>query len=1052
MLPPSLLLPLARADDQLHALDIVETGSSTTTPDGRTFEQLNQEDHFRIDISKLPPDEGYLDALTPPLMRWNSSRQEAEVTRLDPESRYLTLLRRTAIEEALKARGMLSLLIGGNSGIRDYLRTSEKTGAQYLKEAICRLDPEHRVCSLASSQAIRELSFALPCETKALFNLFDDNCPDPRFDPAWGGHQAMMAPTRNRSPLRDQAMDDARLFRGKFESIRRIEAYLQRPLPASTDYQPGMESAQKLRDKVLGTLIYHSLQLIELKRLERFIKEDLVRDAATENLAGVEGANFTLEQEKIQKIVQQKFGPQLDRIAIAHNTILSQVPFLAVRVGDRPFFEFIYCFLQGRSNVASAQAGTQYCGEGVGFPDFYLPMITTSANQMIRDSETIELPNSFRGRFRALIEELESEGYQNLERRIMSHSGWALKKLLTESLAANTVSLAALSNTSRRFVTTTGAGQLDHCRQVGRHCRMLENLARHDLLHEQTKRRFGTFLNADFFPAHSDSLNGMDAVRAPILNALQRADASQDRVRDYVDYFLWGVIAVEVAVTFGMGASVSTPLQMGVRYSMTTASMANLAVAYANFDQSMTEERYLSAMFRGIPGTIGPDEMSNAEEMTANDMIQFHSSLMVAVSDFMVLDRIFRATGLVARGAARLVFRTPGVKQWTLQALQKSAALAERGGIIRPILTNRAIQMLEGLSVFGPNFVKAVPANLAIERMAVLEGRSAAWIRARLGERFGEWFSALARAPNAAMEALARRMHNSLLSDAAVTAGEAAWYRRGLKGWLNRLMGRTMAESIRRGAGLANDVPLDYVVTVPWLRDFMRTEVQSAGLMTLVNVYQRSQAGTLSQTQPQVAADLGMDLALMFFVVMRSPSRVDRISRVSARDLAPGRPSLYIAHPYARSATMLTPIIAMSSVVGAASTIALNDDKIDTPEKWERYLRQSRNRMLFDVGYISLITPHRSNMRESVYEEFQNANALGRLAINGYYAFDFTVLAYPLYIYGRDALGLDHLPPQVRSLLGDGKVFLSVRAPGATDPNDALLPTASSVLARFALQ
>jgi hypothetical protein len=219
-----------------------------------------------------------------------------------------------------------------------------------------------------------------------------------------------------------------------------------------------------------------------------------------------------------------------------------------------------------------------------------------------------------------------------------------------------------------------------------------------------------------------------------------------------------------------------------------------------------------------------------------------------------------------------------------------------------------------------------------------------------------------------------------------------------------------------------------------------------------MNVYQRSQAGTLAETTPQIAADAGMDLALMFFIIMRSPSRVDSISRLQPRDLAPGRAPIYVAHPFVRTATMLTPILALSSAVGQGTTLAFEDDSIDSIEEWERFFRQSRNRIYFDVANVSLFSPSRSVGRESVYEEFKDANVLGRMAVNGYYGFDFTVLCYPAYIYGRDALGLDRLPESMKAFLGDGKVFMTVRTPTSPDVDNALLPSTATVLARFELE
>ena len=227
----------------------------------------------------------------------------------------------------------------------------------------------------------------------------------------------------------------------------------------------------------------------------------------------------------------------------------------------------------------------------------------------------------------------------------------------------------------------------------------------------------------------------------------------------------------------------------------------------------------------------------------------------------------------------------------------------------------------------------------------------------------------------------------------------------------------------------------------------------------MVNVYQRYSAGTLADTTPQVAADAVMDLAIMFVVIMRSPTNLGRAARVgtalldaeraAARGIGPAVPALYLAHPNARSAAMLTPMLSFSSLIGAASTVGASENAVDTPEEWAHYLRQSRNRMIFDIGIVSLNSPHRSSMRDGVHEQFRDAGAIGRLMINGYYAFDFTALCYPVYIYGRDALGLDHLSARDQALLGN-QGFMSVRTPDMPDPDDLLLPSAGSVLGRFA--
>jgi hypothetical protein len=244
--------------------------------------------------------------------------------------------------------------------------------------------------------------------------------------------------------------------------------------------------------------------------------------------------------------------------------------------------------------------------------------------------------------------------------------------------------------------------------------------------------------------------------------------------------------------------------------------------------------------------------------------------------------------------------------------------------------------------------------------------------------------------------------------------------------------------------------PTDVALSVPWLRDFIGTELYSAGIMTMVSVYQRHHAGTLAETTPQVAADAVMDLTFMFFAIMRSPSRVARVAQVQRRHQVTGTPALYVAHSYTQSAAMLTPIVAISSAAGAAGTVMMGEEAIDTPEKWERYLRQSRNRILFDINHIALNSPARASLREGAYEQFGGGGNIGRLLVNGYYIFDFTVLCYPLYIYGRDALGLDRLPEPIRRNLGDGRVFMTIRGPDMPDPNDALLPSVSGVLERFA--
>jgi hypothetical protein len=1164
VVPPGLL-PTRAVAQEFNDLPVVDTGASETTPEGASFEDLAASGYFRVDISKMPPDDGYLDTVNPPLMNWNSSANRAEVnSQLNDERRYLLMLRRTAIEEALKARGMLYLLIGGNEGIGSYLQTHERSGTENLREALCRLDPEHESCRQAQAADV-SLTFALPCETKALFGLYDERCTDARLEDSWGGHRAVTAPSsRTRDRQQAQARHEESLFENKFGAIKRAEQYLVRSAPAASDYATaGLQGAQQLRRRVLGALIFHSLQIIQLQRLHRFISEDLPRDVAAQNSQPVRPGRTEYVDRQLQdrgdaanRLVMDRYREQLDRIEAMHNTILAQVPFLAVRVGNRPFYEFVYCFLQGRSE--HAQASTQYCGNGAGFPDYYGRLQTPSAEEYVRNHEVAELPQSFRGPFEDLMRELES-GSGDLEQRILNHSFWAFKKLLTESLAANTASLVALSNASPRFITTNGGSGTEHCRVVGRHCRMLENLARYGLLHEKVKRRFGTYANTDFFPNHRDSSHGMDQIRDRIVRSLERLDSRQELTRTLVDVYLWGITVVEVGVTFGMGAAVASFTQMSVRYAMTTAALMNLAAAYGEYQDSQTSERYIAALFRGIPGTVSPGEMAEAEQMTVNDAIQFHASLVVAIGDYMVLDRIFRTVGTITRGTARVVLSPRPVREWILRALQRSRALAEAGGegvlrgAIRPILTNRAIRTLEGIGLFGKNFMEPVSHAVALQRLAQLEGRSVAWMNARLGERLTTIIQNTVTFPGRMNERAALFLHRQLFNQAALEAGSQTGVQAlrsgGVRGWFRwirgRLFSRPMAETIRqaevaalaahelaaREVGLdaarsvlsnafgrqmteaqvrqflqqtARDAemrvlqdaashaaahamerhlartvtrrqaaeilertvlsaeetaalvarvlstPMDTALSVPWLRDFIGTELYSAGIMTLISVYQRHNAGTLAETTPQVVADAGMDLAFMFFAIMRSPSRVDRISRVLPRDRMPGRPALYVAHPFARSATMLTPIVAISSVAGAASTVMMGEESIDTPEEWARYLRQTRNRMLFDVNHIALNSPYRATLREGAYEQFGGGGNLGRLLVNGYYIFDFTVLCYPLYIYGRDALGLDRLPDEIRATLGDGNVFMSIRGPDMPDTDDLLLPTASGVLERFA--
>jgi hypothetical protein len=273
---------------------------------------------------------------------------------------------------------------------------------------------------------------------------------------------------------------------------------------------------------------------------------------------------------------------------------------------------------------------------------------------------------------------------------------------------------------------------------------------------------------------------------------------------------------------------------------------------------------------------------------------------------------------------------------------------------------------------------------------------------------------------------------------------------------LQETLGRELTDLERRGliVGLQTANPLETAVTLPWLRSFIREEAWSVGILTALNIYRRVQAGTLSETTDQVIADAGMDAVLMFFIAMRSPSRVDAISRVRSQDLLPSNKTVFVAHPNARSATMLAPVVAISSLVGAGIgqlTDVSSDNPIDTPEEWMAFLRQTRNRMIFDIGHVALFSPLRSAIREEVYSDFSDTTLLGSLIVNGYCAFDFGALAYPLYLGARDAMQLDHLPESVRTLItqGDGKVFLSIRAPGTPDPERALLPTVNSVMAQF---
>lgn len=1138
MPPGTLHTRTARAQEsqEYSGLPVVDTGSSETAPEGATFEEMQEEGYFRVDLSKMPPDEGYIDAFSPPTMTWNRSADRAQPnSALSAERMYLLFLRRTAIEEALKARGMLYLLIGGNAGIGSYLQTDERAGPEYVRDALCRMDPEHESCRGAFRSNDPTLTFALPCETKALFGLYDSRCADPRETAGWGGHAATRSGSRRSEDRnRAQAREEQRLFADKFESIKRLERYLSRSAPTTEDYaSTQLQNAQQLRRRVLGALIFHSLQLIQLQRLHKFISQDLKRDLADQMrspptaMPDQRERNRQDRERDAERIVQQRYGAQLERIEAMHNTIMAQVPFLSVKVGNpsRPFYEFVFCFLQGRSQHSISN--TQWCGNGVGFPDFYAPLRTSGAEAYVRDHEVAELPQSFAGPFEDLMRELETAGNSRLEQQILNHSGWAFKKLLTESLAANTASLIALSNSHPWFITTSDGNGMEHCRVVGRHCRMLENLARYDLLHEKVKRRFGTYANADFFPLHTDSRNGMDVMRDRIVRTLQQRDERQDMTRRMVDAYLWGIIAFEVVVTFGMGAAVATPLQMGVRYAMTSAALMNLAAAYGEYQTSLTNERYTNALFRGVPGTVSPSDMAEAEQMTVNDAIQFHASLIVAIGDFMILDRIFRASGLITRGTARVVLSPRPVRAWILSGLRRSRALAEAGGegvvrgAIRPILTNRAIRMLEGIGVFGKGFMKPVSHTVAMQRLAQLEGRSVAWLNARLGEKLTNIIHGTVTLPGRINTRAAQFLHNSLFTREAIEAGTQtgmqALRRGGIAGWFRwargRMFSRPMAETIRQAemsavlaearrglltaaerraaltaarrqarrelteaeANAALDAactrlgreltaqqadaivlrtllstPTDVALSVPWLRDFIGTELYSAGIMTMVSVYQRHNAGTLAETTPQIAADGVMDLTFMFFAIMRSPSRVDRISRVSRRHLLPGTPAIYAAHSYTRSAAMLTPIVAISSAAGAAGTVMMGEEAIDTPEKWERYLRQSRNRILFDINHIALNSPARATLREGAYEQFGGAGNIGRLLVNGYYIFDFTVLCYPLYIYGRDALGLDRLPEPIRRNLGDGRVFMTIRGPDMPDPNDALLPSVSGVLERFA--